>query len=76
MNQQKFARLLRVVDSYYVDSANVDKLTEKAIVSMLGELDPHSTYISKEEIDRMNEPLKGSFDGIGISFNILKIPFW
>ncbi len=72
MNQQKFARLLRLVDSYYVDSANVEKLTEKAIVKLLGELDPHSVYISKEEVERMNEPLKGSFDGIGISFNIFK----
>ncbi|MCY1722782.1 S41 family peptidase [Prolixibacteraceae bacterium Z1-6] len=69
-NQLKFARLLRLVDSYYVDSANVDQLTEKAIVNVLTELDPHSTYISKEEVDKMNEPLKGNFEGIGISFNI------
>ncbi|WP_321372986.1 S41 family peptidase [uncultured Draconibacterium sp.] len=71
-NQVKFARLLRLVDGYYVDSANVDDLTEKAIVHLLGELDPHSTYISKEEVDKMNEPLKGNFEGIGISFNIYK----
>ena len=71
-NQIKFARLLRLVDGYYVDSANVDKLTEKAIVSLLGDLDPHSTYISKEEVDKMNEPLKGNFEGIGISFSIYK----
>lgn len=71
-NQLKFARLLRLVDGYYVDSTNVDKLTETAIVSLLGELDPHSTYISKEEVDKMNEPLKGNFEGIGISFNIYK----
>ncbi len=71
-NQLKFGRLLRLVDGYYVDSANVDKLTEKAIVNLLSELDPHSTYISKEEVDKMNEPLKGNFEGIGISFNILK----
>uniref|UniRef100_UPI003216F06F S41 family peptidase n=1 Tax=uncultured Draconibacterium sp. TaxID=1573823 RepID=UPI003216F06F len=69
-NQLKFARLLRLVDSYYVDSANVNQLTEKAIVNVLSELDPHSTYISKEEVDKMNEPLKGNFEGIGISFNI------
>ncbi len=71
-NQLKFARLLRLVDGYYVDSTNVDKLTENAIVGLLSELDPHSTYISKEEVDRMNEPLKGNFEGIGISFNIFK----
>ncbi|NQU53273.1 MAG: S41 family peptidase [Bacteroidetes bacterium] len=71
-NQLKFGRLLRLVDGYYVDSANVDALTEKAIVNLLTELDPHSTYISKEEVAKMNEPLKGNFEGIGISFNIYK----
>jgi carboxyl-terminal processing protease len=71
-NQMKFGRLLRLVDGYYVDSANVDDLTEKAIIHMLSELDPHSVYISKEEVERMNEPLQGNFEGIGISFNIFK----
>ncbi|MFW6257203.1 MAG: S41 family peptidase [Prolixibacteraceae bacterium] len=71
-NQQKFARLLRLIDGYYVDTANVEKLTEKAIEHMLSELDPHSVYISKEEVEKMNEPLKGNFEGIGVSFNIYK----
>lgn len=71
-NQLKFGRLLRLVDSYYVDSVNVEKLTEKAIVSLLSELDPHSMYMSKDEVDKMNEPLVGNFEGIGISFNIFK----
>ena len=71
-NQMKFGRLLRLVDGYYVDSANIDELTEKAIIHLLSELDPHSVYISKEEVDKMNEPLQGNFEGIGISFNIFK----
>jgi len=71
-NQMKFGRLLRLIDGFYVDSANVDELTEKAIVHMLSELDPHSVYVSKEEVDKMNEPLVGNFEGIGISFNIFK----
>jgi carboxyl-terminal processing protease len=71
-NQLKFGRLLRLVDGYYVDSADVDKLTEKAIIHLLSELDPHSVYISKDEVDKMNEPLQGNFEGIGISFNIFK----
>lgn len=71
-NQLKFGRLLRLVDSYYVDSANIDKITEKAIVNVLSELDPHSVYMSKEEVEKMNEPLVGNFEGIGISFNIFK----
>jgi carboxyl-terminal processing protease len=71
-NSQKFARLLRLVESYYVDSTNIGNLTEKAITSLLQDLDPHSVYISKEEVERMNEPLQGNFEGIGISFNIHK----
>jgi len=71
-DQLKFGRLLRLLDGYYVDSVNVDELTEKAIIHVLSELDPHSVYISKEEVEKMNEPLKGNFEGIGISFNILK----
>jgi len=71
-NTLKFGRLLRLVESYYVDTTNLDRLTEKAITSMLQELDPHSVYISKDEVDKMNEPLKGNFEGIGVSFNIYK----
>ncbi len=71
-NQLKFGRLLRLIDGYYVDTTNIDALTEKAIVKVLSELDPHSTYISREEVEKMNEPLKGNFEGIGISFNIFK----
>ncbi len=71
-NQLKFGRLLRLIDGYYVDSVNIEKLTEKAIVSVLSELDPHSVYMSKDEVDKMNEPLVGNFEGIGISFNIFK----
>jgi carboxyl-terminal processing protease len=68
----KFGRLLRLIDSYYADSTDLNSLAEKAIIHMLSELDPHSVYISKEEVDKMNEPLQGSFDGIGISFSILR----
>ena len=72
MNSLKFARLLRLVESYYVDTTNINKLTEDAIVDVLQHLDPHSVYISKEEVAQMNEPLRGNFEGVGISFNIFK----
>jgi carboxyl-terminal processing protease len=67
----KFGRVLSLTDNFYVDSINKDKLVEAAIVGMLKELDPHSVYISADEVKRMNEPLEGSFDGVGIQFNIL-----
>lgn len=66
----KFNWLLRSIDSYYVDSVDMKKLTESAMVQLLSELDPHSVYISEKEVQDMNEPLQGSFEGIGISFNI------
>lgn len=71
-NSRKFERMLRLIESFYVDTANIEKLTEKAIVSMLQDLDPHSVYISKDEVAKMNEPLEGNFEGIGISFNIFQ----
>ena len=71
-NVMKFGRLLRLVDSYYVDSTKIGDLTEKAIVEVLRNLDPHSVYISKEEVEKMNEPLQGNFEGVGISFNVFR----
>ncbi|PLX10659.1 MAG: peptidase S41 [Marinilabiliales bacterium] len=67
----KFSRVLGLINMFYVDSVDQEKLVDDAIINMLKELDPHSIYISKEEVKRMEEPLQGSFDGIGIQFNIL-----
>lgn len=71
-NTMKFGRLLRLVDSYYVDSTKINDLTDKAIVEVLRNLDPHSVYISKAEVEKMNEPLQGNFEGVGISFNVFR----
>ncbi len=68
---EKFATLLNYIDLMYVDTIKAAELTEKAIVHMLEELDPHSVYLSKEEVQSANEPLQGSFDGIGVQFQIL-----
>lgn len=70
-NTFKFGRTLGLIDAFYVDSANLDILTEKAIVEILRSLDPHSTYISAKDVKEMNEPLNGNFEGIGIQFNVL-----
>ena len=67
---QKFASLLQIINYYYVDSTDQPDLTEKAIVAMLKELDPHSVYLSKEEVAKANEPLQGNFDGVGIQFQL------
>jgi carboxyl-terminal processing protease len=68
----KFGRTLSLIDAFYVDSANLDMLTEKAIVEVLKNLDPHSTYISAKDVKEMNEPLNGNFEGIGVQFNLLR----
>ena len=58
------------IANLYVDPTNEHKLVESAIKGMLAELDPHSTYSTAEEVKKMNEPLQGNFDGIGIQFNM------
>lgn len=58
------------ISQLYVDTVNQDKLVEDAIVGMLKNLDPHSSYTNAKETKELNEPLEGSFSGIGISFNM------
>ena len=58
------------IANLYVDQPDEDKLVESAIIGMLKELDPHSTYANPEEVKKLNEPLQGNFDGIGIQFNM------
>ena len=72
MNAQKLATTLYLIDNYYVDTANMDKVTEDAIVAALKELDPHSAYISKKDVEKANEPLVGSFEGIGVTFQLIR----
>jgi len=64
-------RTLQLIKNLYVDDVDSEKLTETAIRAMLSDLDPHSSYLDKEEVKAMNEPLQGDFEGIGISFNML-----
>ncbi len=68
----KFESLLYHINRSYVDEVNDEELVEAAIVKMLEELDPHSVYIPKDDLQQVNEPLKGNFEGVGIQFNILK----
>jgi carboxyl-terminal processing protease len=68
----KLDALMYHIDRMYVDSVNDNELVDKAIVSILEELDPHSIYIPKEELEEVNEPLKGNFEGVGIQFNIVR----
>lgn len=68
----KVEEILKYVEQEYVDTINQGQLVEKTIVSMLENLDPHSSYIPASELAANNEPLKGNFDGIGVEFNIVE----
>ena len=60
------------ISALYVEDVDEKKIVEKAIRGMLEELDPHSTYLTAEENDKSNETLMGSFDGIGVQFNMIE----
>ena len=66
----KLSNLLFTLDDQYVDSVDVPDLVEKAIPLILGELDPHSVYISSKDVEMANDDLRGSFSGVGIEFII------
>ncbi|MBR6828496.1 MAG: PDZ domain-containing protein, partial [Prevotella sp.] len=66
----KLTNLLYMLDDQYVDSVDVPSLVEKAIPLILAELDPHSVYISANDVEMANDDLRGSFSGVGIEFII------
>jgi carboxyl-terminal processing protease len=67
---QKIVAAMQIIDLAYVDSVDMQDIVSGAIVKSLKELDPHSAYISSEEVQKANEPLEGSFEGIGVTFQI------
>ena len=69
---QKLQMTVVAIDRYYVDTVNADKLIDNAINGMLEKLDPHSKYIPKSEVQKMNEPLDGKFEGIGVVFQMME----
>ena len=66
----KLSNLLYIVDDQYVDTIDMADLVEKAMPLILGELDPHSVYISAKDVMTANDDLRGSFSGVGIEFTI------
>jgi carboxyl-terminal processing protease len=68
----KLNDILNYIEHEYVDSVDRNELEEIAIETLLQELDPHSVYIPPADLEAMNEPLEGNFDGIGIEFRIRK----
>lgn len=67
----KLTEVLKHIDSSYVDETDLTKLSESTISAMLQQLDPHSTYLTTEELAKSNIGLKGELEGIGIEFMML-----
>lgn len=69
--RKKLDRALQLVNRFYVDTVDFAMLAEKAIIEMLKNLDPHSNYFTAEQIRRANEGLEGSFQGVGVEYQII-----
>ena len=69
---QKLINAEMAINQLYVDSVDEKKLVEEAIRGMLGSLDPHSSYATKEEVKALQEPLNGNFEGIGVEYNMIE----
>lgn len=67
----KLENILDYIEDQYVDTINKKALVNNTLRDMLQNLDPHSAFISAEELKATNEPLQGNFEGIGIEFNII-----
>ena len=69
--EQKIKKLINFIENDYVDKVSTDKLLDGAITQMLGQLDPHSVYISKEKLQDVKENMQGNFVGIGVQFRMI-----
>ena len=70
LEQSKVDRMLQLMEQAYVDSINVDSITDEVLTEFVQKLDPHSAYIPKEDLEMVNSELAGSFSGIGVQFTI------
>lgn len=68
---KKFDKALQLIETKYIDTVNSTELVTKAIQAMIKELDPHSKYLSADDLKKNREALNGSFAGIGIHYQII-----
>lgn len=66
----KLGRVVSYIEKEYIDSLSADSIAELAIPAILAKLDPHSAYIPARDFQKLEEPLYGEFDGIGVVFNM------
>ncbi len=70
IEQSKVDKLLQLMEQAYVDSLNIDSITDEVMSEMVQKLDPHSAYIPKKDLEMVNSELAASFSGIGVQFTI------
>jgi carboxyl-terminal processing protease len=66
--KQKLNTLIQLIEDRYVDEVNTDSIVDLTINEIIRDLDPHTAYLPKAELDAENQSMNGSFVGIGISF--------
>ena len=66
----KLNRTMALIQNEYIDSLNMDSITEQVLPLLVQQLDPHSMYIPAKDMQAVNEPLESEFDGIGVVFNM------
>ncbi len=71
-SKTKIDQLINSINNMYVDTVDFEPMVDKAISTMVKELDPHTSYIPKKDVQAMTEPLQGTFDGIGVTFQLIK----
>ena len=71
-SKNKLNKLLDFIDNEYVDKVNADTITNRAINTILSQLDPHSVYIPPSEQAQVAESMRGEFVGIGVNFYMYK----
>ena len=69
---EKLNKLINLIDNEYVDDINTDSIVDLTVNGILENLDPHSVYIAKNEVEQVNQSMKGDFVGIGINFYLHK----
>jgi len=72
MESTKYKQILFLLANAYVDTLNVGRVSEDAMIHLMQQLDPHSVYISAKDVKDMEEPLMGKFEGIGIEYALIR----
>jgi carboxyl-terminal processing protease len=71
-NKLKLNRLIDFIEQEYVDNVDTDSIVDRTVTTILEQLDPHSIYIAKNELQSVTESMQGSFVGIGINYYYYK----